>query len=181
MINVEASDKWKGPVVRAPKRPENGPYTVDKYVRNTGLSVGRNNTGGIDSRGDEGLYFPDALNAEIAAGPYTRVTNPKVGDRLIYVEEEGPTLYGTVTRAFGTGDYRQIYFRLNKKGNKEILLFASRNGLDYLLFKDDQVRSAARTRSNRENALRNGPHRRNNRFKGGFKSQRASRRSVTRR
>ena len=178
---MEASDKWKGPVVRAPKRPENGPYTVDKYVRNTGLSVGRNNTGGIDSRGDEGLYFPDALNAEIAAGPYTRVTNPKVGDRLIYVEEEGPTLYGTVTSAFGTGIHRQIYFRLHKKGNRAILFYQYLNGVDYLLFKDDQKHSLARTRSNRENALRNGPRPRNTRFKGGFKSRQASRKSVTRR
>jgi hypothetical protein len=146
-------------------RVENGSYTVDGYAEKKGLPRGNNN---VDGR----LHFSDAVTAELRAMNYERVKDPSPGDNVIYVEEDGPTIYGTVrVTKF------QYIFKPNR--GKEFMLDKRGEGIDYFLLKHRGF--AARTQKLRENDLRGGPRRRDTRFKGGVRSRRASRRSVTQR
>ena len=170
IVNITSPDNtgeyWPGPVIKVPKRND---YSLDKYVKNRQLP--------LNSSNDDRLFFSDALNAELNARfyDYERVKDPRLGDKLIYIEQGGPTLYGTVTRHF-TSDI----FQFTPNTGKAFYLDKIDEGIDYLLLKP-KGRVAGRTRRNRENFLRRGPHPRDKRFKGGFKSRRASRRSVIRR
>lgn len=118
----------------------------------------------LSNRGDMGRYFPNAQDAYFKDKGYVRVTNPKLGDTLIYLEVEGPMIEVKITKRVGYD------FTLDPvlKG-ESFKVDVEDNGSVYFLLK--KGRAAANTLSKRENALRNGPRRRN-RLSGGTRKNR---------
>lgn len=146
----------------------------------------QDDTGMESNRGKWGRYFPNAQNAYLKDHGYVRVQLPAIGDKLVYVEVEGPTIEVKLTKIFFpmTRDIAlyydvdipvketDMYYELSPIHNgKPFIVDQALNKVDYFLLK--KGRTAARTQTNREQNLRNGPHTRH-RLSGG-------KRRVTRR
>jgi hypothetical protein len=176
IVNIYNTDQyWPGHVIRAPERRENG-YTVNGHVKSIPILNAhrvydeQGNEWVIKSnRGKMGVHFPNAQNAYFKDHGYVRVIKPKLNDNLVYVEVEGPTIEVTLTKQiYPTMGNPAMYYELTPISNgKPFTVDQADNRVEYFLLK----RAATASRNNHNNT----------RVKGGFRSRRASRKSVTRR
>jgi hypothetical protein len=93
------------------------------------------------------LYFPNAVQKEEEARGLTRVfaSNANVGDRLIYTELGGPTLYVTVIGV--TAAYCLVK---NDETEREFKLPYRDDGFEYRLYKNKAARGGTRKRGSRK-------------------------------
>jgi hypothetical protein len=191
IVNIYNTDQyWPGHVIRAPNRPENGRYSVDHYVRKHILNLNvhrvydeQQKKWVINSNRGKmgGVHFPNSQNAYFKDHGYVRVEKPKLNDNLVYVEVEGPTIEVKLTKQIDpTKGNPAMYYELSPIYNGEpFRVDQADNRVEYFLLK--KAVTASRNNHSRMEALSSGHGSNNTRVKGGFRSQRASRRSVTRR
>jgi hypothetical protein len=168
---IDIKENINNDTVREPfnitKKTQMTPFITNQYARNhlREVSQFRDKNGDIlSNRGDKGRYFPNAQDAYFKDKGYARVTKPRVGDTLIYLEVEGPMIEVKMTKRVGYD------FTLDPvlKG-KPFEVDIEDNGSTYFLLKHGTT--VANTISKRENALRKGPHTRN-RLSGGTRKHR---------
>ena len=105
-------------------------FNTVAYARRIGIPIERRRERGrpdideaLSAGPDERLYFPNAVEAEERARNMIRVKSDEllVGDNIIYIERDGPTIHAKVLYTWVSDDYGRPYkiFRLLNKFTNE--------------------------------------------------------------
>jgi len=163
-----------------------GDFDTSTYAREKPLHVFKKSINGIRrniSSGHEG-YFPNAREAESIALKKSRgfvkvsPNDLQIGDRIIYVEIDGPTLNVTVV-----GKGIDTIKLMNDATKNEFELVNRYNGRDYILYRYRHLERALLSQENRELSLARSPFSPSKRHRvnrGGTRRLRKSRKSRRR-